>query len=54
MKFAAFAFATALASTPVALFAQNIQDRKVDQQGRIAQGARSGQPSSFATRKHEG
>jgi hypothetical protein len=53
MKLATFAFATALAFTPVALFAQNIQDRKVDQQGRIAQGARSGQLTAGETGRLE-
>ena len=42
MKLATFAFATALAFTPVALFAQNINDRKENQQDRIAQGVKSG------------
>jgi hypothetical protein len=49
MKIATFAFATALAFAPVALFAQNIQDRKVDQQDRIAQGVKSGQLTAGET-----
>jgi hypothetical protein len=49
MKIAAFAFATALAFTPIALFAQNIQGRKVDQQDRIAQGVKSDQLTAGET-----
>ena len=53
MKLATFAFATALAFTPVALFAQNIHDRKADQQGRIAQGVRTGQLTAGETARLE-
>jgi hypothetical protein len=64
MKLAAFAFATTLAFAPVALFAQTsttppaptttakpatINDRKVDQQDRIAQGVKSGQLTAGET-----
>lgn len=53
MKIATFAFATALAFTPVALFAQNIQDRKENQQDRIAQGVKSGELSPAETARLE-
>jgi uncharacterized protein HemX len=55
MKIAAFAIATALAFTPVALFAQNIQDRKENQQDRIAQGVKNGtlSPSETARLEHQ-
>lgn len=54
MKLAIFAFSAALAFAPAALFAQtNIQDRKVDQQGRIAQGAKSGQLTAGETGRLE-
>ena len=53
MKLAALAFATALAFTPVALFAQNINDRKVDQQDRIGQGVKSGQLTAGETARLE-
>jgi hypothetical protein len=53
MRLATFAFATALAFTPVALFAQNINDRKVDQQDRVAQGVKSGQLTAGETARLE-
>jgi hypothetical protein len=53
MKLAALAFATALAFTPVALFAQNINDRKENQQDRIAQGVKSGTLSAGETARLE-
>jgi uncharacterized protein HemX len=53
MKIATFAFATALAFTPVALFAQNIQDRKENQQDRIAQGVKSNNLSAGETARLE-
>lgn len=59
MKFASFAFAAALTFAPVALFAQTltatpkpdptINQRKVDQQGRIAQGVKSGELTAGET-----
>ena len=49
MKLATLAIAATLALTPVAMFAQNIQDRKVDQQDRIAQGVKSGQLTAGET-----
>ena len=55
MKLATFAFATALAFTPVALFAQNINARKENQQDRIAQGVKSGtlSPAETARLEHQ-
>jgi hypothetical protein len=53
MKLASLAFATALAFAPVALFAQNINDRKVDQQDRVAQGVKSGQLTAGETARLE-
>jgi hypothetical protein len=53
MKLAIFAFATALAFTPVALFAQNINDRKENQQDRVAQGVKSGTLSAGETARLE-
>lgn len=49
MKLAPFAFAAALTFAPVALFAQTIQQRKVDQQYRIAQGVKSGELTAGET-----
>ena len=53
MKLATFAFATALAFTPVALFAQNISARKENQQDRIAQGVKSGELNAGQTARLE-
>ena len=53
MKLATLAFATALAFTPVAVFAQNINHRKADQQGRIGQGVKSGQLTAGETSRLE-
>ena len=53
MKLAIFAFSAALAFTPAALFAQNIHDRKVDQQDRIGQGVKSGQLTAGETGRLE-
>jgi hypothetical protein len=54
MKLAIFAFSATLAFAPAALFAQNtIQDRKVDQQDRIAQGVKSGQLTAGETARVE-
>ena len=59
MKFARLAVAVLLAATPAVLLAQppsgpTINQRKVDQQGRIAQGVRSGQltPGETARLEH--
>ena len=55
MKFAIFALAATVALAPVALFAQTvtpdptINQRKVDQQDRIAQGVKSGQLTAGET-----
>jgi hypothetical protein len=57
MKLASFALAAALALTPAVIFAQTapnrpdptINQRKADQQDRIAQGARSGELSPRQT-----
>ncbi len=52
MKLTNAALAAALAFTPVALFAQTagqIQERKTDQQQRVAQGVRSGQLTARET-----
>jgi hypothetical protein len=54
MKFAHIALAATLAIAPAALLAQNIQDRKVDQQDRIAQGVKSGQLTAGETSHLEG
>jgi hypothetical protein len=43
MKLATTALALSLAFVPASLFAQEIQNRKIDQQGRIANGVRSGE-----------
>jgi hypothetical protein len=53
MKLTHLALAAALAFAPAALFAQNINDRKVDQQDRIAQGTRSGQLTAGETSRLE-
>ncbi len=61
MKLASFAIAATLALTPAVIFAQSapnqpdptINQRKVDQQGRIAQGVRSGDLSASQTARLE-
>jgi Skp family chaperone for outer membrane proteins len=53
MKLAILAFSAALAFASPALFAQNIQDHKADQQGRIAQGVKSGQLTAGETARLE-
>jgi uncharacterized protein HemX len=53
MKFAHIALAATLAIAPAALLAQNIQDRKVDQQDRIAQGVKSGELTAGETGRLE-
>ncbi len=62
MKFVTAVFASALLFAPVALLAQtptpgahdyNINQRKVDQQGRIANGVRSGQLTARETGRLE-
>ena len=53
MRLASFALVAALSIAPTALLAQNIQDRKVDQQGRIGQGVKSGQLTAGETSRLE-
>ena len=53
MKFAHIALAATLVITPAALLAQNIQDRKVDQQDRVAQGVKSGELTAGETGRLE-
>ena len=57
MKLAIIAFAATLALTPAALFAQapgyNINNRKENQQDRVAQGVKSGQLSAGETARLE-
>ena len=49
MKLATTALALSLAFIPASLFAQEIQNRKADQQGRVANGVASGQLTARET-----
>lgn len=53
MKLSSAALVLSLAFAPAALVAQNINDRKADQQNRISQGVRSGQLTAGETARLE-